>query len=370
MRLSFKVTLLAVAAGSSHLLACKTRQATPGGGELMAADSADAAPGYQPMGSSVPRPFSYFCGNASSGECNGGGELLVSTTPQSENGKTYAAGEVILARYKHRGGGMKGRSELGVALPFKGNDTRFEYELVAKTSPNVGTFMQVQPMCGKWTPYLMVSAKKRQLSLAIFPSKKDEQHKVICTADMGNDNFMSSVRSYKFVGVLSNSNRGYWDLYIDGRLVKTSCGGEHSYTGDTVADDLCDASKDSKVTRDQEVQLKIGTYEGWHNPNPNEAWAAFYSFNAPSLSAADGGQAPGTGGGFTGQEGTDPAASDRGDWDQPGITPSPQSPNGAPQAELAPNGYPFCTNGSNNGDGWGWDEAVTDLNGSHSCVSR
>jgi hypothetical protein len=370
MRESFNVTLLAVATASSLVLACKTHQGTPGEGELMAADAANAAPGYQSMGSSVPQPFSYFCGNASSGECNGGGELLMSTSPQNENGKTYAAGEVIMARYKHRGGGMKGRSELGVALPFKGNDTRFEYELVAKTSPNVGTFMQVQPMCGKWTPYLMVSAKRRQLSLAIFPSKKDDQHKVICTADLGNDNFMSSIHTYKFVGVLSNSNRGYWDLYIDGKLVKTSCGSEHSYSGDTVADDLCDASKDGKVTRDQEVQLKIGTYEGWHNPNPNEAWAAFYSFNAPSLGAAGGGQAPGTGGGFTGQESADPAASDFDAWGQQSTSTSTDNSSEAPQATTAPNGYPYCTNGSNNGDGWGWDEAVSDPNGSHSCVAR
>jgi hypothetical protein len=43
---------------------------------------------------------------------------------------------------------------------------------------------------------------------------------------------------------------------------------------------------------------------------------------------------------------------------------------GGASVELAPNGYPYCTNGSNNGDGWGWDEAVTDMNGSHSCVPR
>jgi hypothetical protein len=36
----------------------------------------------------------------------------------------------------------------------------------------------------------------------------------------------------------------------------------------------------------------------------------------------------------------------------------------------APNGYPYCTNGSNDGNGWGWDEAVTDPSGSHSCVPR
>ena len=29
--------------------------------------------------------------------------------------------------------------------------------------------------------------------------------------------------------------------------------------------------------------------------------------------------------------------------------------------------YPYCTNGSNTGNGYGWDPAVTDPNGSHSC---
>jgi len=32
--------------------------------------------------------------------------------------------------------------------------------------------------------------------------------------------------------------------------------------------------------------------------------------------------------------------------------------------------YPYCTNGSNTGNGYGWDPAVTDPNGSHSCLSQ
>jgi hypothetical protein len=31
------------------------------------------------------------------------------------------------------------------------------------------------------------------------------------------------------------------------------------------------------------------------------------------------------------------------------------------------NGYPYCTNGSNTGRGYGWDTSVTDPTGSHSC---
>ncbi len=34
----------------------------------------------------------------------------------------------------------------------------------------------------------------------------------------------------------------------------------------------------------------------------------------------------------------------------------------------APNGFPYCTNGSDTGGGWGWDPGVTDPRGSHSCV--
>lgn len=33
-----------------------------------------------------------------------------------------------------------------------------------------------------------------------------------------------------------------------------------------------------------------------------------------------------------------------------------------------PNGYPYCTNGSNTGSGYGWDTSVTDPRGSHSCL--
>jgi len=33
-------------------------------------------------------------------------------------------------------------------------------------------------------------------------------------------------------------------------------------------------------------------------------------------------------------------------------------------------GYPYCTNGSNTGNGYGWDPAVTDPKGSHSCISK
>ena len=34
----------------------------------------------------------------------------------------------------------------------------------------------------------------------------------------------------------------------------------------------------------------------------------------------------------------------------------------------ASNGYPYCTNGSNTGFGWGWDTSIFDPRGSHSCV--
>ena len=30
--------------------------------------------------------------------------------------------------------------------------------------------------------------------------------------------------------------------------------------------------------------------------------------------------------------------------------------------------YPYCTNGSNTGNGFGWDPSVWDSNGSHSCL--
>ena len=30
--------------------------------------------------------------------------------------------------------------------------------------------------------------------------------------------------------------------------------------------------------------------------------------------------------------------------------------------------FPYCTNGSDNGNGYGWDPAVIDPNGSHSCL--
>lgn len=30
--------------------------------------------------------------------------------------------------------------------------------------------------------------------------------------------------------------------------------------------------------------------------------------------------------------------------------------------------YPYCTNGSDTGNGYGWDTSVTDPNGSHSCL--
>ena len=38
--------------------------------------------------------------------------------------------------------------------------------------------------------------------------------------------------------------------------------------------------------------------------------------------------------------------------------------------QKASNGYPYCTNGSNNGDGYGYDESVVDPRGSHSCVAQ
>jgi hypothetical protein len=50
----------------------------------------------------------------------------------------------------------------------------------------------------------------------------------------------------------------------------------------------------------------------------------------------------------------------------------PYSPPGDTQAGgVDPaTGFPYCTNGSNTGDGYGWDESVTDPNGAHSCVAR
>ena len=40
-------------------------------------------------------------------------------------------------------------------------------------------------------------------------------------------------------------------------------------------------------------------------------------------------------------------------------------------AETASDGYPYCTNGSSDtGGGWGWDPAVTDPKGTHSCHTR
>ena len=38
-----------------------------------------------------------------------------------------------------------------------------------------------------------------------------------------------------------------------------------------------------------------------------------------------------------------------------------------PLALAESNGYPYCTNGSNTGRGYGWDTSVTDPTGSHSC---
>lgn len=47
---------------------------------------------------------------------------------------------------------------------------------------------------------------------------------------------------------------------------------------------------------------------------------------------------------------------------------SPAQPTPNTAVTYAANGYPYCTNGSNTGDGYGWDESVTDPNGSHSCM--
>jgi len=48
-------------------------------------------------------------------------------------------------------------------------------------------------------------------------------------------------------------------------------------------------------------------------------------------------------------------------------SPAP-SPSPASSAKTGPNGYPYCTNGSNTGGGYGWDTSVTDPRGSHSCL--
>ena len=39
-----------------------------------------------------------------------------------------------------------------------------------------------------------------------------------------------------------------------------------------------------------------------------------------------------------------------------------------PVPQIGPNGYPYCTNGSSTGWGYGWDLSVTDPKGSHSCL--
>ena len=44
------------------------------------------------------------------------------------------------------------------------------------------------------------------------------------------------------------------------------------------------------------------------------------------------------------------------------------SPSPAPNPKTGPNGYPYCTNGSDTGGGYGWDTSVTDPRGSHSCL--
>lgn len=53
-------------------------------------------------------------------------------------------------------------------------------------------------------------------------------------------------------------------------------------------------------------------------------------------------------------------------WD-PRVT-DPRGSHSCLVAPTGPNGYPYCTNGSNTGGGYGWDPDVTDPRGSHSCL--
>lgn len=53
-------------------------------------------------------------------------------------------------------------------------------------------------------------------------------------------------------------------------------------------------------------------------------------------------------------------------WD-PRVT-DPKGSHSCLVAPTGPNGYPYCTNGSNTGGGYGWDPDVTDPRGSHSCL--
>ena len=47
------------------------------------------------------------------------------------------------------------------------------------------------------------------------------------------------------------------------------------------------------------------------------------------------------------------------------VTLNPRDGQGSPKT--ATDGYPYCTNGSNTGNGWEWDPAVQDPKGGHSC---
>jgi hypothetical protein len=209
--------------------------------------------------SAKPAPWDGFCGNTSSGECAGGGTMA---DQKGIGAFTYSHSSTL-----------KGRSELVKTVRGFKENHRVRITLTARMTDDGGTFLQVQPRCGRWTPHAMVTwTKDKVLMLSSFSG--DASTKRQCETTVPPSYFWDD-HTYVLEGYMANSNDAYWDLSVDGVVYPTKkCGGDtgHTLTGDNLSSSMC--------SNEDGVDFKTGAYEGGYTSSSSSGlFAKKYSFS-------------------------------------------------------------------------------------------
>ncbi len=142
-----------------------------------------------------------------------------------------------------------GRSELRLDLPGEVGEGKTLYaKLVfrmpstveaAGGAPNLGgSIAQIQPKCGGWVPYIMLTVRSYEASFGYFSGaeKRGKSYKVKLTDKQEH--------VYEVMGHLSTSRSGWWKARIDGHEFFSESGRP------SISDDVC------------ETHFKTGIYGG------------------------------------------------------------------------------------------------------------